>query len=152
MTTPMRTIALATLAISLSVPPFRAQGVERPGAPPAPVVTVVLKERFNPSNLAAVLRRTPGANGTNIIALRRSAATPELLATALATLARSRATAGEAPARKITVAIRDGLKLRPLSASERTRLDGMIGRLVAASPQAVPGVGYVPAITVDLSQ
>lgn len=150
----MKTQLLATLlplAVSIGgVPNGSPKTVGARASTPA-VVTVVLKDGFARADLAAVVRRTPGPNSRNIIALKRSTATPELLATALAILGQSRATVGETPSRTITVVIRDGLKLRPLSASERTRVETLIVRLLSTGPQLVPGVGRVPAIKVDLA-
>jgi hypothetical protein len=151
MPNPIQTITLMALTASVVAAPLGAHRSNRTVAPSTPVVTIVLKERFARPRDAAVLRRTPGTNTVNIIALKRSAATPELLATAFAILGKSREQEGETPVRKITVIIPDGLKHRPLSSADRARMTDVINRVLAADPQAVPGVGRVPAITVDLN-
>lgn len=148
MTNRLPLIVLA--AVPLATAPMVGRAQVAPAAPRS--VTLVLKERFTRPDLAAVVRRTAGPNPESIIALKRSAATPELLATALVILEKSVERLGNTPPRKLTVVIPDGLRQHPVAAAERPRFAGAIDRLLGAPPRAVPGVGNVPAITMDLAQ
>ena len=76
----MLSSAALTLLVALAVPgraSYSQPGV-RDGS--ADSVTVVLKEGFPQAHIAAIVRRTSGARGSDVVAIRRSAATPELLA------------------------------------------------------------------------
>ena len=149
---PIGAVGFATLSLLLG-PTFSRSQLGQPAPAARTSVTVVLKERFTYSTrLAAVLQRNPGSDGLDIIALKRSAATPELLATLVGTLIQLRTQQGDAPAEKTTVVVYDGRKHRPLSSEERARMEDVIARLVAAPSQAVPGAGNVPAVRVDLTR
>jgi hypothetical protein len=140
------TILSASVALLPSAPTERTDA-----GPLSSPITVVLKERFPQAHIAAVIRRTPGANGQDIIAIRRSVASPELLGAALTIVAKSRERQGATVARKATIIIPIGVKYRPLSDAEKTRLGEAIGQLLTAAPGAVPAVGHVPSISVNLT-
>ena len=99
----------------------------------------------------AVVRRTPGAKGMDVIAIKRSAASPELLAVALKTVAKSREQQGGTLARKATIIFPLRTKYPTLPSAERTHMNDAISRLLAAAPRAVPSVGNVPAISLDMT-
>ena len=86
------TRVLVPIVVSASVA-LVSSGANKPnhlsGRASLPSLTVVLKESFPQTHIAAVVRRTPGAQGQDIIAIRRSAASPELLGAALIIVARS---------------------------------------------------------------
>ena len=87
----------------------------------------------------------------DVIAIRRSAASPELLAMAMLTVAKSREQQqGQPLTSKATLIIPLGMKYPPLSSAERSRMTDAISRLLAAAPRAVPTVGNVPAISLEL--
>jgi hypothetical protein len=86
----------------------------------------------------------------NIVAMKRSAVSPELLSTLLNTLAKSVEQDGPAPIRTITVIVRDGTRRQRLYPGEQINPHDTISRLLAAAPTSVPGVGVVPAITLEL--
>ena len=152
MTTLLLAVGLTVLSGWAATGPIWRDKAAATAVQATPAVTVVLKERFPQAHVAAVVRRTPGANGSDVIALKRSAASPELLAIAMATVAKSRDQEGSAFSRRISVIIPLGLKYPPLQAGERTRMTGAITRLLAEPARAVPGVGHVPAISLGLTQ
>lgn len=161
----MLTLVSTLLAIGGSLPRHTAAGadqVDRPrsdtsvGLPrranaslPSPVlVTVVIKDRFGRAGLAAIVRRNPG--GETIVALKRSAATPELIGAALASFARSYRKYGAALTMRISVYIREGTTLPKLTAADAAVYAAMIARLQRTVPHVVPGVGKVSAVTIQV--
>jgi hypothetical protein len=146
-----RVLVPTMLAVSVGLLPSAASESADASPLSSPAVLVVLKESFPQTHIAAVVRRTPGANGQDIIAIRRSAASPELLGAALTIVAKSRERQGATVARKATIVIPVGVKLPPLSEAEKTRLGEAISQLLTAAPSAVPAVGHVPSISLNLT-
>lgn len=145
----MRTIFLRVsvlVAIATATTSVQAQA-----GPEERSVTIVLKERFPSTRLLGVLRRNPGAKGRDIIALKRGAATPEVLSILMATLAASVAKQGDRLSEPTTVVVYDNATLPPVRPDQRARLADAIARLKTVTPQPVPGVGNVPAITLQLT-
>ena len=83
-------IGVCGMVFSAVSVPVIAQSISQPSDSNPRLVTIVLKPTFTNRGLVAVYRRTPGVTGRDIIALKRSAATPELLVTVLGGLSRSR--------------------------------------------------------------
>jgi hypothetical protein len=139
---------LTTLALCIVATSAHAQSASptKPGASPS--VTIMLKDAFSRPDLAAVVRREP--DGTNVIALKRSAATPEVLASALAALRSSRARQPSS-AKAITVIILEGIRHRPLQASERGQMATMLDQIRSAPRRATLGAANVSTIAVALT-
>jgi hypothetical protein len=139
------------LASVLAVGELNAPIPTLPKRVDADSVTVVLKESFPQDHIAAVVRRLPGKNGGDVIALRKSVASPELLAMAMAALTKARARQGSRADKKSMLIIPIALKSPVLTTDARTRMAEILARLLAAPLRAVPAVGYVPAIEVALA-
>lgn len=142
-------VAILALAASITV----SNGQFQPPIPTSSsdVVTVAIKDHFPQPHIAALVRRTPGRQGRDIIALRRSAVSPELLALAVGALKKSRETQGPTVARRITIVIPVGISSPLVSGTERTQMVEAITQLLATPPRAVPAIGHVPALELSLS-
>ena len=143
-------LPLASLVLMLSASSIEAQAKVDSGLR-SQSVTVVLKDGFTRTSLAAVVRRTIGPDGVDIIALNRADLTPELFAATLWALSNSRSVHGNAPTTEITLLFPRGAPNRPVESAEKGRLVGAIAQLRAAPPQWVERVGKVPSIRVPLA-
>jgi hypothetical protein len=124
------------------VPRTQPQGVAG-----ADSVTLVLVDRLTRSGFAAEVRRTGfGGKGT-VIALKRSALSPRLVAAAL--VADARANRRHGPRARVSGYISEQMALRPVAPGHRARMEAIVRRLRGARPIDVPGVGRGPAITVS---
>jgi len=137
-------------ALALCIAPARTHAQGTPDNKPAatPAVTLMLKDTFTRPDLAAVVRREP--DGTNLIAVKRSAATPELLGSALAALRSSRKNQ-PSTSKPITVIILDGMRHRPLQASERGQMARTLDQVRSAPRHDSHGAKNVSTVTVDLT-
>jgi uncharacterized protein YciW len=109
---------------------------------------VALLHRIRESKSAAVLTRT--TRGENFVGIFDTDLTPERIAQTLRMLARSRAKHGDIPLDQVRAYVDRGVDLPHASADERAFARGVIERLSKAKPQAVPGYGEVPAVTVNV--
>jgi hypothetical protein len=107
-----------------------------------------LRERY-----AAVILRTAGPAGRDLVLLPRGAASGALLDAATRTLLHARATQGLRPAalhgrpfQTITLGVRYSEAPLEWALQNVPRAQGLVDRLLVAPPRAVPGVGVVPAL------
>ena len=145
-------IGVCGMVFSAVSVPVIAQSISQPSDSNPRLVTIVLKPTFTNRGLVAVYRRTPGVTGRDIIALKRSAATPELLVTVLGGLSRSREKFGDVPNRTITGYFSGNMRGMPISDSERQLASAVLGQLFAATPRNVPPIGNVPAVTIPFTR
>jgi hypothetical protein len=144
------------LLMGLAMLPFVASdaeytaGVAMPNAATASVL-VVLKDQFPRSHIAALIRRTPGPNGQDIIAMRSTEASAELLAVALRVVRRAQARQGARAAKQTTIVIPIGLVSPRLSATGQSQMTDALTRLQRSIARAVPGVGQVRAIEIEVA-
>lgn len=120
-------------------------GVEQ--ASTRPTFTLIVKDSFSSSGVSAMIRRTKGLTGEDVIAVRRNAITPELIRAAFSSLAKSRARHGESPNETVLVRLRDATQYGRLSLSERTLYVAIIQQLKNAPVRDVSDFGRVPAIS-----
>ena len=135
----MRRSLSATLAVlCLSASAIAAQDNSRP-------IRVVLLDTMSSPGIAVVIRRDVGANGQDLIAIKRKDLAPERIAAALARLANERTSAPVPEARRM-ITISESIRHRPLSMSERAVAQSLITRLLAAPRVDIPRVGNVPML------
>ncbi len=142
----------SSAALAWDIAPLDRPRAQAAAAVQSASVTFVLKERFSdPGLVAAVRRKGSGSPNENLIAFRRSALTPELFAAAVAALSRSRTRDGNLHDKSINIYFKAGLRYRPVAAANRAWVDRTIGQLLRASARNIPGVGHVPALTIEVS-
>jgi hypothetical protein len=134
----MKTLALlaAGAVLFLAPPPPRS-------TPLAATVALVAELPAGGTHAAILRRAEPRAD---VILLTRSSASVENLAAALALLADVRGRDGPTPARDAVLVLKSRTLARPLSATQRLRLEAHLARLRLARARTVAGVGSVPAI------
>jgi hypothetical protein len=112
-------------------------------------VTVALWRPPQAVEYSAILVRTPGGLGQNIILLKDGDATADRLAQALRILARSRAAEGEFPS-KLVRRYAAGVAPRA-SGSEQSVVLPIVGQLGTAANHDIPGYGSLPAVTFSVA-
>lgn len=114
-------------------------------------MTVMVKESFPDTALQAIISRSPGKSGHDIIAIRRSALSPELLSAALNSLRRSRVRHGEQPNGKVTIRFMHVDRLPSIPDTDRAGIEVMLRHLANAEPQKLDRIkGRVRSIEVPL--
>lgn len=116
-------------------------------APGTPVILVV-KDNFGAHDMAALVRRFPGPNAINIIAVKRSALTPELLSAALTLMNTSIAKHGEPSRALVSASIPSRAMVHAIDAATRARMTATINQVLGAPVLDVPHVGRVRATVV----
>jgi len=112
-------------------------------------VTFVLMDSMAAPNVVAMIVRTPGPEGRDVVAVRRSGVTRKLIFAALVSVKSSVDRHGEEPQKRVTVFITANIHLPPPSDADRERVDDIGRRLLVAPPETVPGYGRRPSITVE---
>ena len=126
--------------------------VERPRiAVPPRKITLILLEEFSQPGLVAVIRRTPGSDGEDMIVVKRNALSAEVVGSAIGLLANARKRVGT-PARKELILVRQGVRIPPLSGPREAASRALVARLLGASRRAMKDIGDVPAVDVEASQ
>lgn len=112
-------------------------------------VTIAVWNPPDTARYAALVVRTPGGNGRNIILLAPGEVGENRLAQALRILARSRATDGEFA----SVLVRRYLKgnAPEAAAAELAAVTPLVAQLQAAARLNVPGYGELPAIQITVA-
>jgi hypothetical protein len=109
-------------------------------------VTLLLVEALARPGSAAEVRRNGAGAKSPVIALKRSALSPELVAAAFTANARAIERLGKTA--RITAYISDQMPLRRVAGAERARLQLIVEQLRRAAPAEIPGLGRGRAITV----
>jgi hypothetical protein len=143
--------AQVAMLLFTTVMPAWGQRLAPPTEQRGQKVTILLTDDLPRRDLIAVVTRNPSGLEREIIALKRSAATPALLSAALAGHAWLRKRGGATPSEKLEVHFRKGGPLPP-AIEDPTWLAATVGQLLRAQPRNVEGVGHVPAITLTLPE
>lgn len=101
----------------------------------------------------AVILRTPGAGGRDVILLPRATASGELLDAATRVLLDARLRQGDRPTafhgspfQRLTIGVRGKSSRSPSAAFDVASAQHVVDVLQQAAPRQVPGVGKVPAV------
>ena len=137
-------------AACLFAPSPRAATAQAPSQRPAEFVTVALVPDLGPKGGDAVVERHASADPTNLILLRADKADEITLATAMASLFKSRHKAGDVLATNILIRIYGRRLPRSLTDDERTAAFAHFARLKSAMPRPIPGHGPIPAIRIPM--
>jgi hypothetical protein len=105
---------------------------------------------FGDPRLLAAVRLTPGPAGLNMVILKRSSLTPELLFTATQSLTQTVKRFGARPAHKISVYFMRDHGAPMMTAQDKAWAQDIIERLVHAKARTIPALGSQPAITLSV--
>jgi hypothetical protein len=138
--------------VLLCLPVAATAQTRNPGAPSAsePALTkpvmFVLAENFTAdSRMTAFVNRDPKL-GTELIAIKRSAISPELVFAAVKAYGRSVERHGEMPQHRAMVYFLSSQRLSPITPAQRAFADNLVRRLLGAGTRAVSGMsGMHPA-------
>jgi hypothetical protein len=96
---------------------------------PSDSAVLVLHEKFAAPDIVAIVQRKP--DGSNVIGVKRSALTPDLLSFAVRILSSSVARQGQNPVGKVTVIIRSNNRFPQPEGSRRAAMSQAINGLLA---------------------
>ena len=116
----------------------------------AEFVTVALVPDLAPKGGDALIERHASGDPKNLILLRTDNADEIMLATALASLFKSRHKAGDVLASNILIRVTGRRLGTSMSTGERAAASAHFARLKSAKPRPVPGHGTVPAIRIPM--
>lgn len=115
-------------------------------------VTILIKTSFPDTSLQAIVSREPGAAGHDVIAIRRSQLSPELLFATLEALRRSKARHGEQPQHQVNIRFMRVHDLPALAPADHARMRAMLQQLDNTKERKVPRIkGLVRSIEVSLT-
>lgn len=124
-------------------------GPPTPRVAPAPIpVTVVLMDAFGNDRLIGAVRRLPGPGGKELVVVKRSALTPEIVVGLAGSLVKSMERTPGTPAAPINLYYMQGHRWPPPSPPQLAWARAVIGKLLAAPKTDVGKLGRQSAVTV----
>ena len=113
---------------------------------------IMVRETFAQSNMAAVIRDDAGSSATPLIALKRSAITPELVYRALTAISESRTKHHGPPKKRATIVLASNASFEAVPDEDAAWITALITKLSAAPLTDIPGVGRFPAVTLAIDK
>lgn len=156
----MHTHLMAMLVLAGSAHLTSANHVASPGphtpavaTGSAPVVasrvTIIVMDDFSTPGIVALVRRVAGSAET-LIAVKKTALTPPLIAAALRLVPKVRDASVDPRAGRVDILVRSKTELPPVSGRDKSRVAQIIAQLKSAPKMHIPNVGSHPAITMEL--
>jgi len=108
---------------------------------------IMVRETFAQSSLAAVIRDEPGTASTPLVALKRSAITPELVYRALTSISENRTKHNGPPQKRATMVLSSDANFEAVPDEDAPWVTALITKLSAAPLRDIPGVGRFPAVS-----
>jgi hypothetical protein len=144
-------LALAGGALSLRAPaPLAARertNTSRVSGATLPV-TFVLIDNFRNPKITAMVSRTPGPQGLDVIFIQKSALSPQLLVVATRDLRMSVHRHGERPSKNVRMFLTGDFRKSRLSATDQAWSNDIVSQLQTAPSRHVRGFrGAYPAVT-----
>jgi hypothetical protein len=133
----LRLLSVAVLALSA---PLGAQSARS-----RPVHLIVL-ESFSSPGLAIAIRRDTGTMGQELVAIKSSSLSPEVLITALDRVRKAQELS-PVPSGSAMIVVSENTRRRPINTAERAIANALIRRLQRAPKVAIPRIGTVPRLT-----
>lgn len=108
--------------------------------------SIALFESFSTPGVSAVVRRTKGNSGKVLVAIKRSALSPELLNAIFTSIPNSKRSVRATSARA-DLYFRETRQITRVKGARLAEMTELISELLAAPPRLVPGLGEHPTIT-----
>lgn len=114
------------------------------------VAIIALTDNLPDSTATATVVREAGPSGRTLVLLRSDSADPATLATALASLTRSRQRHGDLPPNEVVINLHGHRSTTSLSVDEQRLMNEYVSRLRNAELQELRGYGRVRLLVVPL--